>query len=60
MRGDFEAYLNDEFRDESGKLNLNDLLTLEDEAAMDVVVVMPTPHTSPCNKNRDIPVAHSS
>ena len=49
MRGDFEAYLNDEFRDEAGKLNLNDLLTLEDEAAMDVVVVMPTPQPNPRN-----------
>ena len=28
MRGDFEAYLNDEFRDESGKLDLNALLAL--------------------------------
>ena len=26
MRGDFEAYLNNEFRDESGKLDLNELI----------------------------------
>ena len=36
MRGDFEAYLNDSFRDENGKLNLASLLALEDEADMDV------------------------
>ena len=49
MRGDFEAYLNDTFRDENGKLNLAALLELEDEADMDVVVVMPTPQPLPEN-----------
>jgi len=49
MRGDFEAYLNDEFRDESGKLDLNALLVLEDEASMDVAVIMPTPQPNPRN-----------
>ena len=49
MRGDFEAYLNDSFRDENGKLNLAALLALEDEADMDVVVVMPTPQPLPEN-----------
>ncbi len=49
MRGDFEAYLNDEFRDESGNLDLNALLELEDEASMDVAVVMPTPQPNPQN-----------
>ena len=49
MRGDFEAYLNDDFRDESGKLDLNALLVLEDEASMDVAVVMPTPQPEPRN-----------
>jgi hypothetical protein len=41
MRGDFEAYLNESFRGDDGKLNLNKLLALEDEAEMKVVVVMP-------------------
>lgn len=49
MRGDFEAYLNDDFRDESGKLDLNALLVLEDEASMDVAVIMPTPQPNPQN-----------
>ena len=49
MRGDFEAYLNDDFRDESGKLALNALLALEDEASMDVAVVMATPQPNPRN-----------
>lgn len=49
MRGDFEAYLNDDFRDESGNLDLNALLALEDEASMDVAVVMPTPQPDPRN-----------
>ena len=49
MRGDFETYLNDEFRDESGKLDLNALLAIEDEAAMDVAVIMPTPQPNPRN-----------
>ncbi len=49
MRGDFEAYLNDDFRDDSGKLDLNALLALEDEASMDVAVVMPTPQPDPRN-----------
>lgn len=49
MRGDFEAYLNDDFRDESGNLDLNALLVLEDEASMDVAVVMPTPQPDPRN-----------
>ena len=49
MRGDFEAYLNDEFRDESGKLDLNALIALEDEADMDVAVIMPTPQPEPRN-----------
>ena len=49
MRGDFEAYLNDSFRGENGKLDLAALLALEDEADMDVVVVMPTPQPLPQN-----------
>jgi len=49
MRGDFEAYLNDDFRDDSDKLDLNALLELEDEASMDVAVVMPTPQPNPQN-----------
>ena len=49
MRGDFEAYLNDDFRDESGNLDLDALLALEDEASMDVAVIMPTPQPNPQN-----------
>lgn len=49
MRGDFEAYLNDDFRDASGNLDLDALLDLEDEASMDVAVVMPTPQPNPRN-----------
>ncbi len=49
MRGDFEAYLNDDFRDESGNLDLNALLALEDEASMDVAVIMPNTQPSPAN-----------
>ena len=45
MRGDFEAYLNDSFRDENGKLDLDKLLVLEDEADMDVAVIMPNTQT---------------
>ncbi|MEC7868290.1 MAG: hypothetical protein VYE00_11685 [Candidatus Poribacteria bacterium] len=36
MRGDFETYLNDSFRDKNGELDLKGLLDLEDEADMDV------------------------
>ena len=50
MRGDFEAYLNDSFRDESGKLDLEKLLALEDEAEMDVAVVMPNTQPEPQNQ----------
>ncbi len=50
MRGDFEVYLNDSFRDENGKLDLAALLALEDEANMDTVVVMPTPQPLPQNE----------
>lgn len=49
MRGDFEAYLNDSFRDEDGRLNLDDLLAQEDDADMDVVVVMPNTQSNPDN-----------
>jgi len=49
MRGDFEAYLNDSFRDENGKLDLAALLTLEDEASMDVAVIMPNTQPDPQN-----------
>ena len=49
MRGDFEAYLNDEFRDENGKLDLDGLLALEDEAEMDVAVIMPNTQPNPQN-----------
>ena len=52
MRGDFEAYLNDSFRDESGKLNLDTLLALEDEADMDVAVIMP--NTQPLPQNDEL------
>ncbi len=50
MRGDFEAYLNDSFRDDSGKLNLDKLLALEDEAEMTVAVVMPNTQPEPQNQ----------
>ncbi len=49
MRGDFEAYLNDEFRDENGYLDLDGLLALEDEAEMDVAVIMPNTQPNPQN-----------
>lgn len=49
MRGDFEAYLNDDFRDEDGNLDLNALLELEDEADMDVAVIMPNTQPDPRN-----------
>ena len=52
MRGDFEAYLNDSFRDENGKLNLASLLALEDEADMDVAVIMP--NTQPLPQNAEL------
>ena len=52
MRGDFEAYLNDSFRDENGKLNLASLLALEDEADMDVAVIMP--NTQPLPQNDEL------
>ena len=52
MRGDFEAYLNDSFRDENGKLNLDTLLALEDEADMDVAVIMP--NTQPLPQNDEL------
>ncbi len=49
MRGDFEAYLNDDFRDENGKLDLGSLLELEDEADIDVAVIMPNTQPNPQN-----------
>ncbi len=49
MRGDFEAYLNDDFRDENGKLDLETLLSLEDEADIDVAVIMPNTQPEPQN-----------
>ena len=49
MRGDFEAYLSGEFRDESGKLDLDALLALEDEAGIDVAVIMPNTQPAPRN-----------
>ena len=49
MRGDFEAYLNNSFRDDNGKLNLNKLLALEDEAEMEMVVIMPNTQPNPQN-----------
>lgn len=49
MRGDFEAYLNDSFRDDNGKLDLGQLLALEDEAEMDVAVIMPNTQPEPPN-----------
>lgn len=49
MRGDFEAYLNDSFRDDNGKLDLDQLLALEDEAEMDVAVIMPNTQPEPPN-----------
>ncbi len=52
MRGDFEAYLNDSFRDEQGRLDLTALLTLEDEAGMDVAVIMP--NTQPLPQNAEL------
>ena len=52
MRGDFEAYLNDSFRDENGKLNLAALLALENEADMDVAVIMP--NTQPLPQNAEL------
>ena len=50
MRGDFEAYLNDSFRDESGRLDLDKLLVVEDEADMDVAVIMPNTQPEPNNQ----------
>ena len=50
MRGDFEAYLNDSFRDENGQLDLDKLLVLEDEAGMDVAVIMPNTQPEPNNQ----------
>ena len=50
MRGDFEAYLNESFRDESGKLSLERLLALEDEANMDLAVIMPNTQPEPRNQ----------
>ena len=50
MRGDFEAYLNDSFRDENGTLDLDKLLALEDEADMDVAVIMPNTQPEPDNQ----------
>lgn len=52
MRGDFEAYLNDSFRDENGNLDLAALLALEDEADMDVAVIMP--NTQPLPENDEL------
>ena len=52
MRGDFEAYLNDSFRDENGKLDLDKLLALENEADIDVAVIMP--NTQPAPDNQEI------
>ena len=52
MRGDFEAYLNDSFRDENGNLDLAALLALEDEADMDVAVIMP--NTQPLPENNEL------
>ena len=52
MRGDFEAYLNDSFRDENGELDLAALLALEDEADMDVAVIMP--NTQPLPENSEL------
>ena len=49
MRGDFEAYLNDSFRDKNGKLDLEELLALEDEAEMEVAVIMPNTQPEPPN-----------
>ena len=49
MRGDFEAYLNDDFRDANGTLDLDSLLALEDEADMDVAVIMPNTQPEPRN-----------
>ena len=49
MRGDFEAYLSDEFRDDTGKLDLDALLALEDEADIDVAVIMPNTQPDPRN-----------
>ena len=49
MRGDFEAYLNDSFRDDGGKLDLDQLLVLEDEAEMDIAVIMPNTQPEPPN-----------
>ena len=50
MRGDFEAYLNESFRGQDGKLNLERLLSVEDEAEMQVVVVMPNTQPEPNNQ----------
>ena len=47
MRGDFETYLNDSFRDKNGELDLKGLLDLEDEAGMDVAVIMPNTQPHP-------------
>ena len=52
MRGDFEAYLNDSFRDENGDLDVEALLALEDEADMDVAVIMP--NTQPMPQNAEL------
>ena len=41
MRGDFEAYLN---------ISLDEILAMEDEAGIDVVVVMPKPEMEAKNK----------
>ena len=49
MRGDFETYLNDSFRDKNGELDLKGLLDLEDEADMDVAVIMPNTQPEPPN-----------
>ena len=49
MRGDFETYLNDSFRDKNGELDLQGLLDLEDEAGMDVAVMMPNTQPEPPN-----------
>lgn len=49
MRGDFEAYLNDSFRGEDGALDLGGLLALEDEADVDVAVIMPNTQPNPQN-----------
>ena len=50
MRGDFEAYLNDSFRDDNGQLDLDKLLALEDEAEMNVAVIMPNTQPDPQNE----------